>query len=115
MLFRSGLHVILTEFHESGRIDRQLYGRCGRQGDAGSFEAIVSLEDDLYLRHAGALGALFRRHFGRRETPLPAWAAWLLRVAAQRAAEAANGNARRATMEQDRYLETALAFAGRAE
>src|SRR5262249_24083068 len=33
-----GLHVILTEFHESGRVDRQLFGRAGRQGDPGSYE-----------------------------------------------------------------------------
>ena len=32
-----GLHVILTEFHESSRIDRQLFGRAGRQGDPGSY------------------------------------------------------------------------------
>ncbi len=42
-----GLHVILSERHDSGRIDRQLKGRCARQGDQGSFEAILSLEDPL--------------------------------------------------------------------
>ena len=42
-----GLHVILTEFHDSSRIDRQLAGRCARQGDTGSFEVIVSGEDSL--------------------------------------------------------------------
>ena len=40
-----GLHVILTERHESARIDRQLEGRSGRQGDPGHAEAILSLED----------------------------------------------------------------------
>lgn len=40
-----GLHVILTERHESARIDRQLQGRCARQGDPGHTEAILSLED----------------------------------------------------------------------
>ena len=43
---RSGLHVIATQRSEAGRIDRQLFGRCGRQGDPGSFEAILSLEDE---------------------------------------------------------------------
>jgi preprotein translocase subunit SecA len=51
---RGGLHVILTERHEAGRIDRQLAGRCGRQGDAGSYAAVLSLEDPLLK--AGAKG-----------------------------------------------------------
>jgi preprotein translocase subunit SecA len=42
-----GLHVIGTERHESRRIDNQLRGRAGRQGDAGSTQFFVSLEDDL--------------------------------------------------------------------
>jgi preprotein translocase subunit SecA len=42
-----GLHVIATERHESRRIDRQLRGRCARQGDPGSSRFYVSLEDDL--------------------------------------------------------------------
>ena len=43
----SGLHVIASERHESRRIDRQLRGRCARQGDPGSSRFYVSLEDDL--------------------------------------------------------------------
>jgi len=42
-----GLHVIGTERHEARRIDRQLRGRCARQGDPGSSHFFVSLEDDL--------------------------------------------------------------------
>ncbi|HUU46048.1 MAG TPA: SEC-C metal-binding domain-containing protein, partial [Acidobacteriota bacterium] len=42
-----GLHIIGTERHESRRIDRQLRGRSGRQGDAGSTRFFLSLEDDL--------------------------------------------------------------------
>lgn len=42
-----GLHVLGTERHESRRIDNQLRGRAGRQGDAGSSQFFVSLEDDL--------------------------------------------------------------------
>ena len=49
-----GLHVILTEFHESARVDRQLFGRCARQGDPGTTEAIISVEDDLFQRFAPA-------------------------------------------------------------
>ncbi len=42
-----GLHVIGTERHESRRIDRQLRGRCARQGDPGSSHFFIALEDDL--------------------------------------------------------------------
>ncbi len=42
-----GLHVLGTERHESRRIDNQLRGRCGRQGDPGSTQFFVSMEDDL--------------------------------------------------------------------
>lgn len=43
-----GLHVIMTERHEAARIDRQLAGRCGRQGDAGSVRSLLSFEDILF-------------------------------------------------------------------
>ncbi|WP_033843031.1 accessory Sec system translocase SecA2 [Geobacillus sp. FSL W8-0032] len=43
-----GLHIIGTERHESHRIDMQLRGRAGRQGDPGSSQFIISLEDDLF-------------------------------------------------------------------
>ena len=42
-----GLHVIATEMHSSIRIDRQLIGRCSRQGDPGSYQFFLSLEDEL--------------------------------------------------------------------
>jgi preprotein translocase subunit SecA len=48
-----GLHVLATERHESRRIDRQLRGRCARQGDPGSSHFFISLEDDL-MRLFGA-------------------------------------------------------------
>jgi preprotein translocase subunit SecA len=113
---RGGLHVILTEYHESHRVDRQLFGRCGRQGDPGSYETIVSLEDELFVRHAGALcRTIAARHGASWSRPLPLWEAVLLRAVAQRAAESANSHARRVTVEQDRKLDSALAFAGKAE
>ncbi|MDR0521051.1 MAG: translocase [Planctomycetaceae bacterium] len=42
-----GLHVICTEMHESERIDRQLIGRCGRQGDPGTYRQYLSLDDEI--------------------------------------------------------------------
>jgi preprotein translocase subunit SecA len=48
-----GLHVICTEMHESARIDRQLIGRCGRQGDPGTYRQYLSLEDELLEKAFG--------------------------------------------------------------
>ena len=41
------MHVICTELHDAARIDRQLIGRCGRQGDNGSYRQYLSLDDDI--------------------------------------------------------------------
>ncbi len=48
-----GLHVICTEIHDSARIDRQLIGRCGRQGDPGTYRQYVALDDDILLYGLG--------------------------------------------------------------
>ncbi len=55
-----GLHVIGTNRHESRRIDNQLRGRAGRQGDPGSSEFFVSFEDDLLVKY-GAESPGYRR------------------------------------------------------
>ena len=58
----NGLYVILTERHEAARIDRQLAGRCARQGDPGSFEPILSLEDSLTAEgNSGLFNFMVRR------------------------------------------------------
>jgi preprotein translocase subunit SecA len=48
-----GLHVIGTEMHDASRIDRQLFGRCGRQGDPGTYRQYLALDDDLILTGLG--------------------------------------------------------------
>lgn len=48
-----GLHVICSELHESARIDRQLIGRCGRQGDPGSYRQYLALDDDILTAGLG--------------------------------------------------------------
>jgi preprotein translocase subunit SecA len=50
-----GLHVIATEPHGSGRVDRQLFGRAARQGDPGCAQMFASAQDDLFVRHAPLL------------------------------------------------------------
>lgn len=54
-LSRGGLHVIVSEPNESSRIDRQLTGRCGRQGDPGRVFRYMSLEDSLFLNQLGII------------------------------------------------------------
>jgi preprotein translocase subunit SecA len=48
-----GLHVVCTEMHDAARVDRQLLGRCGRQGDPGSYRQYLSLDDDILLSGLG--------------------------------------------------------------
>jgi len=55
-----GLHVISTEPHGSGRVDRQLFGRAARQGDPGSAQMFTCAEDDLFIRHARLERKLWR-------------------------------------------------------
>jgi len=111
---RGGLHVILTEYHDSRRVDRQLFGRCARQGDPGSCEAIVSLQDDLFVIHAGGVTRLLARLVGGG-VPIPSWLYQPLRWLAQFQAERRHGYVRVQNVKQDRRLDRVLAFSGRGE
>ena len=62
-----GLHIIGTERHESRRIDNQLRGRAGRQGDPGSSRFFLSLEDDLMRKFAGEWVAAVLTRLGMEE------------------------------------------------
>lgn len=64
-----GLHVIATEYHESERIDRQLYGRTARQGEVGSVRVFVSLEDELYQRYLSKFMKWIVRIFYNNQLP----------------------------------------------
>jgi preprotein translocase subunit SecA len=109
-----GLHVILTEYHESRRIDRQFFGRGARQGDPGSCEAIVSLEDEVYAVFAPAATRLVVR-FRPGGTRLPAVVYEALRKIAQFRAERRGADLRVQNLKLDRRLERALAFSGKGE
>jgi preprotein translocase subunit SecA len=61
-----GLHVIVTEMHDAARIDRQLCGRCGRQGDPGTFRYFLSLEDEILESGLGPKKAENLKEFGAR-------------------------------------------------
>lgn len=109
-----GLHVILTEFHESARIDRQLFGRCGRQGDPGSYEAIVSLEDELYAIYA-ASALRWVSTVARRTGSLPVIVCEALRIVAQFRAGRRSAQVRMQNLALDRKLDRVMAFAGNSE
>lgn len=61
-----GLHVICTEMHESARIDRQLIGRCGRQGDPGTYRQYLALDDELLEKAMGPKKARKYKRLGER-------------------------------------------------
>jgi preprotein translocase subunit SecA len=63
-----GLHVILTEMHDAARIDRQLIGRCGRQGDPGTYRQYLALNDDLLLAGLGPKKSDRLKDYGEKAT-----------------------------------------------
>ena len=107
---RGGLHVIATEMHDSGRIDRQLFGRCGRQGDNGSCEAILAIEDDLVSVRLGGPAARLSAM-----NNVPSWLGKAVFSIAQFRAERVHSRMRRDLLDMDDYLGNMLAFSGRGE
>ncbi len=110
-----GLHVIAASLNPSRRLDRQLYGRCARQGDSGSAEAILSLEDDALLDCYRAVTLKLCRRFAADGKPLPKFFAGALLRRAQRRHEKQQRAIRKALTRQDRRLRRTLAFSGRFE
>ena len=83
-----GLHVIGTERHESLRIDRQLAGRCARQGDPGHAQFFVSLDDDLFDAFGEKPAARLRKRYeGRNELTTPAFRRLVFRAQARKERE----------------------------
>jgi preprotein translocase subunit SecA len=112
---QGGLHVIITERHEAARIDRQLAGRCGRQGDPGSYEAILSCEDQLFEGHQGALLLRMARSRPFSESELARrLARWVLKLAQQNL-ENHHARMRRALFRQDQAQGSLLSFSGPLE
>ncbi len=106
-----GLHVLATERHESGRVDRQLFGRSARQGDPGSAQAFVCAEDELIRRYLPVAGRKALKQALSREMPAKDKIAGAAFKLAQRRAQALAFKQRREVLRTDLYLEEALSFA----
>ncbi len=106
-----GLYVILTELHDAARIDRQLEGRCARQGDPGFFEMILCAEDHLVKQSAW----LKMHYFPARMLP-KAWLSiimYRLMKLIQKSVEKKHQKTRANLLEYDEKQNTLLSFSGR--
>ncbi len=101
-----GLHVIGTERHESRRIDLQLRGRCGRQGDPGSSRFYLSFDDDLLRIFAGPFVKRFME-FGGIKDDMPIESAMVSRRinGAQKKREEFNFEIRKNLLEYDEVMD----------
>ena len=110
-----GLHVILSERHDSERIDRQLAGRCARQGDPGYFEPILSVEDSMMSIVAAPIRSALSKTMsglgGERAGRLGSLAIRMAQSHAQRA----HSRVRRALLKADQQMGKTLAFSGSHE
>ncbi len=99
---RGGLHILGTERHESRRIDNQLRGRAGRQGDPGSSRFYLSLEDDLMRIFAKEWVSNLLKRLGMEEG-IPIESRLITRriEAAQKAVEGQNFESRKHVLEYD--------------
>jgi preprotein translocase subunit SecA len=102
-----GLFVIGTERHESRRIDRQLRGRCSRQGDPGSSKFFVSLEDDLMrlFANAGPISRILEKSMSEEEELQHPALNWSIENA-QKKVEQQNFSMRKRLLQFDDVLNT---------
>ena len=112
---RGGLHVILTERHDNARVDRQLIGRCARQGDPGSYEMLLSLEDDLLLQFVANFNAILSKLLqSSAYHPASRFGLWYYRLA-QKYVEWQHRRMRQHMLSADFKARQALSFSGQSE
>ncbi|MGZ8927747.1 MAG: preprotein translocase subunit SecA [Methylobacter sp.] len=110
-----GLHVIAMARNDALRIDRQLYGRCARQGDPGSAEAFISLQDERIARaYPESLLKIFSGLAGNEQLVPERLARIILRWP-QKKIENQQAEIRDQLMKQDKQRARILAFSGRFE
>ncbi len=108
-----GLHVIIIEQNDSARIDRQLTGRCARQGEPGYYQFIVSLDDDIFTQFYSPFLLHFIKKLTNKKSQLPSWVGIYLVSRAQRKTEKNHHAIRQQLLKQDLKREKMLAFAGK--
>ena len=110
-----GLHVIATERHEAARIDRQLAGRAGRQGDPGSYEALLSFDDMLFAGQRGKLLARIGRMIPSPHKGVGGIVSRWLVNRAQKRLEKYHDKMRKELFRQDQAQGSLLSFSGNLE
>jgi len=115
-----GLHVICCEKNDSSRIDRQLIGRCARQGDPGSYKVICSLEDDAVIKHFYSFSMMMLRYHSQHKssqgrTFRPFYLANMIIRMSQKIIEYDHRQIRKSMLKIDEQRESMLAFTGECE
>jgi preprotein translocase subunit SecA len=107
-----GLHVIAAEPNESGRIDRQLYGRCARQGDPGSAQGIFSLDDEVLLRHVKKRAGYLKKRYANAKGNISSLRVRKVFRLSQVSAEKLALRQRKSVLKTDHWLDEQLGFTG---
>lgn len=111
-----GLHVILTDLHDSKRVDRQLVGRCARQGQPGSWQEILSMEGDVLLQSPRLFTKFFTVYLEHRPSSLVAQTLCRLYLGwAQKKMEQRHKKHRKQMLKADFALRQSLSFSGKME
>ena len=110
-----GLHVLASECHESRRIDRQLFGRCGRQGNAGSYEMFLSFEDEIITKYMPQYLLAFMQSLNMGRVNAYQKLASIAFYSAQTRAEWHHALIRKGLLKMDENLQNLLAFSGKFE
>jgi len=108
-----GLHVIALYRNDARRIDRQLYGRCARQGDPGSVEVIISFDDPLLVNYYSSTLIKLLVSLTPKNKPLFSFVSRLVLRLPQRMKERQQAQLRGAMMTQDLKRRRILAFSGK--
>ena len=110
-----GLHVIVAECNDAARLDRQMFGRAGRQGDPGSYERVLALDDDVIRDHAPAWLRAWLVHIVGAYPRLGGLLAGRVFQVVRARLERRAARQRRLALLEDRRIGDALSFSGSME